>query len=754
MTIPVMRPWVGEDEAAAAAAAIASGWIAQGPRVAEFETAFANAIGAGHAVALSSCTTALHLALVTAGIGPGDEVVVPSLSFIATANAARYVGAEPVFADVDEATQNLVPGTVEPCLTGRTRAVILVDQAGIPADLEAMRALCEPRDIAIIEDAACAVGSSYRGRPVGAGASVAAFSFHPRKLLTTGEGGMLVTADADIAARVRRLREHGMSVSAAERHASQQPVIEQYLEVGFNYRMTDIQAAVGLVQLRKLDRMVTRRRALAERYQDLLADMPGLATARDPDYGTTNYQGFWVVLPDGFAVNRNELLRMLADAGVSARRGVMAAHLEPAYAYREGPRLPVTERLTADSLILPLFHDMTHEQQDLIVSVIRDAGAVGQPAGHRPRMPASGPAPHTGDLRVRARSGAKARILVTGAGGRSVGAGVLHSLMRIDDSVRSRWEIVATDADPFSWGLYVADHKALVPLASAPDYLERIQELIDVRDLAAVIPGTEPEAALLAARREELSVPVIANDARLMPLMMDKKQAEAKLRELGLNFIPSYSWERREEAVSEFGFPLVVKPSRGTGGSRGVHLAVDRNGLDSLVPFVRTESRPLVQPYIGDADAEYTVGILSDKSGNLIDSIVIRRKLIGLSLLDSKSYEGGTAIVSTGISQGYVVRHQAIQEFCEDLAKRLGSRGPLNIQLRVHDGDFYVFEIHPRFSGTTAIRASAGFNEPDVLLRNHLYDEEFGRLGYRENLMAIRAFEHVLVPMDNEASAG
>lgn len=749
MTIPVMRPWLGEDEATAAAEAIASGWVAQGPRVAEFEKAFAASIGASHAVALSSCTTALHLALIVAGIQPGDEVVVPSLSFIATANAVRYVGAEPVFADVDGATQNLVPDTVEPCLTERTRAVILVDQAGIPADLDAMRILCEPRGIAIIEDAACAVGATYRGRPVGAGASLAAFSFHPRKLLTTGEGGMLITADADIAARLRRLREHGMSVSAAERHANQQPVIEQYLEVGFNYRMTDIQAAVGLVQLRKLDRMVARRRALAERYQSCLGDIPGLVTARDPAYGTTNYQGFWIVLPDGFPVSRNELMRMLAEAGVSARRGVMAAHLEPAYADRKGPQLPVTERLTSDSLILPLFHDMTHEQQDLVVSVIRGAAALDQPPARRTTLPANGPSHRREDLRTQPRSAAKARILVTGVGGRSVGAGILHSLMRADDSVRDRWEIVGTDADPFSWGLYVADHKALVPLASTPGYLERIQELIDLHELAAVLPGTEPEAALLAARRDELPVPVIANDAQLMPLMMDKQQAEAKLRELGLNFIPSYPWDRREEAVSEFGFPLVVKPSRETGGSRGVHLAISRRELEGLAPFVRTEHQPMVQPYIGDADAEYTVGVLSDKSGNVIDSIVIRRKLIGLSLLAAKNYGEGTAAISTGISQGFVVRHRAIQEFCEDLAKRLGSRGPLNIQLRVHDNNLYVFEIHPRFSGTTAIRASAGFNEPDILLRNHLWDEEFGRLNYRENLMAIRAFEHVLVPMDD-----
>jgi perosamine synthetase len=368
-----MRPWIGEEEAAAAAAAVSSGWVAQGPRVAEFEMAFAAAIGAGHAVAVSSCTTALHLALVAAGIGPADEVVVPSLSFIATANAARYVGAVPVFADVDAATQNLTPATVEPCLTSRTRAVILVDQAGVPADLDAMRTLCDPRGITVIEDAACAVGSVYRDRPAGAGAHLAAFSFHPRKLLTTGEGGMLLTPDASVAARLRRLREHGMDISAADRHASRQPVLEHYAELGFNFRMTDIQAAIGLVQLGKLDQLIAQRRALAERYSKMLACVPGLRTIADPGYGTTNYQSFWVLLPDDFPVSRDELLRQLAEAGVSARRGIMAAHLEPAYdGFACGP-LPVTELLTARTLILPLFHDMTEDEQDTVVSAIAAA---------------------------------------------------------------------------------------------------------------------------------------------------------------------------------------------------------------------------------------------------------------------------------------------------------------------------------------------------------------------------------------------
>jgi dTDP-4-amino-4,6-dideoxygalactose transaminase len=370
--IPVMRPWLGKEEAEAAAEAVASGWIAQGPRVREFEEAFAGAIGAPHAVAVSSCTAALHLALIAAGIGPGDEVIVPSLSFIATANAVRYVGARPVFVDVDLATQNLVPETVEPHLTGRTRAVILVDQAGVPADLDAMRALCDPLHVFVIEDAACAAGSTYRDRPAGAGAALAAFSFHPRKLLTTGEGGMLTTGDGSIAARLRRLREHGMDISAADRHRSQQPLIEHYTEVGFNFRMTDIQAAIGLVQLRKLPEMVARRRVLARRYQELLSGIPGLLMADDPPYGETNYQSFWLLLPQESGIGRDDLMRVLADAGVSARRGIMAAHLEPAYGGTRPP-LPVTERLTRHSLILPLYHEMTESQQQHVASVVTSA---------------------------------------------------------------------------------------------------------------------------------------------------------------------------------------------------------------------------------------------------------------------------------------------------------------------------------------------------------------------------------------------
>jgi perosamine synthetase len=366
--IPVMKPWFGPEEEAAVAAAVTSGWVAQGPRVAEFERAFAARMGAAHGVAASSCTTALHLALILAGVGPGDEVVVPSLSFIATANVVRHAGATPVFADVDAATGNVTAKAVTAAITERTKAVIAVHQGGVPADVDEIRAKCVP--LLVIEDAACATGSTYRDRPVGADAAIAAWSFHPRKLLTTGEGGMLTTDWDDWAVRARRLREHGMSVSAADRHAAKAVVLEEYLETGFNYRMTDMQAALGLVQLTRLEVMIARRRYLAARYQELLAEVSGLTTVRDPSYGTTNYQSFWVALPDDFPIGRDALLRRLADHGISARRGIMAAHLEPAYADTAVPELPVTEWLTRQSLILPLFHQLTEAEQDKVVSVI------------------------------------------------------------------------------------------------------------------------------------------------------------------------------------------------------------------------------------------------------------------------------------------------------------------------------------------------------------------------------------------------
>lgn len=374
--VNVMQPWLGKAEIEAVSRVINSGWVAQGPKVAEFEREFARVQQSEHAVATSSCTTALHLALVVAGVGPGDDVVVPSFSFIATANAPVYVGARPVFADVDATTGNLTSESVREALTPATRAVIAVDQGGVPVDLDSIRELCDPLGIVVVEDAACGAGSMYRGRPVGAGAEIAAWSFHPRKILTTGEGGMLTTPRADWADRARRLREHAMSVSAAARHERVLAPAEEYVEVGYNYRMTDLQAALGLVQLTKLPEAVQRRREIARTYADAIAGIPGLRAVADPEWGESNFQSFWVEVGSEYRLDREGLLAFLAAADISARRGIMAAHLQPAYAGRDtgDVPLPVTEHLTDTTLILPVFHEMTGAQQVRVVEALREAG--------------------------------------------------------------------------------------------------------------------------------------------------------------------------------------------------------------------------------------------------------------------------------------------------------------------------------------------------------------------------------------------
>jgi perosamine synthetase len=376
MQVPFSRPYLRGDEGAAVAETIATGWVSQGPRVREFEAAFAARVGARDAVATTNCTTALQMALYVSGIGPGDEVIVPSMSFIATANSVWQNGAEPVFADVDPLTYNLDPAAAERAITSRTRAIMPVHQLGLPADMDAFLALGERYGLAIVEDAACAIGASYRGRPIGSLGPLACFSLHPRKVITTGEGGMIAVQDPEVAERLRRLRQHAMDVSDLARHGAKDVVIESYPERGWNQRMTDMQATLGLCQLEVLDEILEERRRLAARYTAAIESMPHLDPPFEPDYADRTWQSYAVRLTADAPLDRNELMRHLLRDGVPTRRGVMAIHEEAAYADVEAD-LPHTEAATRESLMLPLFAGLTDEEQDHVIeSLATHVGAV------------------------------------------------------------------------------------------------------------------------------------------------------------------------------------------------------------------------------------------------------------------------------------------------------------------------------------------------------------------------------------------
>lgn len=376
--IPVAKPFVGGEEEKALLEVLRSGWLSQGPRVAQFEKEFAAYVGAEQAVALSNCTTALHLGLVAAGVRPGDEVICPSLSFIATANCIIHAGACPVFVDIDPRTFNLDPARVEEAITPRTRAILAVHQIGLPAAIDELLEIGRRRGVKVVEDAACAIGAEYRGRRIGSPhTELACFSFHPRKILTTGEGGMITTGNAETAARLRKLRQHAMGVSDLARHSSSKVVLETYDEVGYNYRMTDLQAAVGLVQLGRLDAMLERRRALAARYTERLAEFEWLTPPAVPEGCLPNYQSYMVLFREDAPVSRDQVMQGMLDRGIATRRGIMAIHRERPYLPGEWDRvLPVTNQVTDSAMILPLYHEMTDEDQDWVVDSLREIASV------------------------------------------------------------------------------------------------------------------------------------------------------------------------------------------------------------------------------------------------------------------------------------------------------------------------------------------------------------------------------------------
>jgi perosamine synthetase len=369
--IAIAKPYLTADEAQYAYDTILSGWVTQGPRVAEFEEKFAAYVGSKYAVALSNCTTALHLAMIVAGIKEGDEVICPSMSYVATANSIMYVNATPVFAEVNE-HYNLDVQDVEKKITSKTKAILLVHQIGMPADIDAFTALCKKYNLKLIEDAACAAGSTYKSKKVGSHSDLVCFSFHPRKVITTGDGGMVTTNNEEYAKRIKLLRQHAMSVNDRIRHTATKIIFEDHVEVGYNYRMTDIQAAVGIKQLEKLDMIIAERRMIALTYIDAFKDIDCIKLPIEREGYFSNYQSFSIYLKENCKISRNDLMQKLLDKGISSRRGIMTSHRETAYrdAYKN-VSLPFSEDLCDNSIIIPLYYPMSKSDIKTVIEEMK-----------------------------------------------------------------------------------------------------------------------------------------------------------------------------------------------------------------------------------------------------------------------------------------------------------------------------------------------------------------------------------------------
>lgn len=370
--IPVAKPYLTKTEAKAAADVILSGWVTQGPKVEEFEKKFASFVGSKYAVCVSSCTAALHLSLIVSDVHAGDEVICPSMSFIATANSIRHAGGVPVFADCEKETYNIDPKSVEKLITKQTKGILIVHQMGWPADIEAFKKICRKHNLFLIEDAACAVGSEYKGKKIGSHSDLVCFSFHPRKVITTGDGGMITTSNKNYYERLKRLRQHGMSVNDRERHLSQKIITEDYLELGYNYRMTDIQAAVGIKQLEKIDDLISRRKSIADRYRKQLSKIKMIKLPFESREIKTNFQSYPIYIEGITEKTRDEIMQKLLDCGISTRRGIMLVHKTTSFrGHRQKGNLRISEDISSKSILLPLYVPMNKKEIEYVILNIK-----------------------------------------------------------------------------------------------------------------------------------------------------------------------------------------------------------------------------------------------------------------------------------------------------------------------------------------------------------------------------------------------
>lgn len=361
MNIPISKVYFDKDEERQTTEVLRSGWVMQGKKVEELEENIAKYVGVKFAVAVSSGTAALHLSMLALGVSEKDEVIVPSYSFVASANCILYVGATPIFADVDERTYNIDPLDIEKKVSRKTKAIIAVHQIGLPCNLTAIEKICKKYKLFLIEDAACALGAEYKGRKVGSFGDLACFSFHPRKSITTGEGGIITTNSKLLCQKLISLRSHGMVKKNGR---------EIFVELGYNYRMTDLQGAIGLAQLHKLDMLLKKREKLAQRYSAIFIKFPSVISPFVPQDMRHAYQSYMIRIADPKA-SVDTLARILEEKGIANKKGIMLIHKEPLYKKLFGTiHLPTTEKLEKEALILPLYPQMTIHEQDYVIDTL------------------------------------------------------------------------------------------------------------------------------------------------------------------------------------------------------------------------------------------------------------------------------------------------------------------------------------------------------------------------------------------------